>query len=241
MSVRNVPTPTGGWFEPWPVVAEIAEELYPAPLTLVGGLMVQVHAVIGGLAGFRATRDVDLLVDVLSNAASVSTVGSALVRLGFVVRRPLTRGAPIHRFERGDDIVDLLVPDHLRPVPKYSGLSLMAIDGGTQALRKSERVGMSIGNAGIEFLVPDALGALILKAAAHTADTRNRARHRRDTALLASLIDDPLIERKRLQGSDVKRLHRLAEALSDRFDDAWQLLPEDSRQRGQDAVRILAG
>ena len=72
------------------------------------------------------------------------------------------------------------------------------------------------------------------------ADRRDRDRHLRDAALLASLIADHRQELTRLQGSDLKRLRHLRDTLSDPLDDAWLLLPDDARQRGQDTLRILA-
>jgi hypothetical protein len=115
----------------------------------------------------------------------------------------------------------------------------MAADGGRQALGKLMEVEFEHDGQGFMVEMPDELGALIMKAAAHRVDPRDKARHLRDAALLASLISDPLEERDRLVGSDRRRILYIAEKLADPFDDAWQLLPDDRQVAGQDALRLL--
>ena len=84
------------------------------------------------------------------------------------------------------------------------------------------------------------LGALILKAAAHKEDPRDKPRHLRDAALLASLIEDPIEERGRLVGSDRRRITYIARQLNDPFIEAWQLLPPERQTVGQHTLRVLA-
>jgi hypothetical protein len=232
--------PPGGWHEPWPTVFEIVETLAPTPVVIVGGLMVQVHSQLAGIGEFRPTRDVDILIDLLAGGATVATIAGGLQGIGFQLQMPNTAGAPSHRLARGEDVVDLLVPDHQRPEPRLGGRPVMQIDGGRQALGKLLDVEVRLPGGAIGFRIPDLLGALILKAAAHRSDPRDRDRHLRDAALLASAIDDPLAERGRLVGSDARRVRYIAQLLDDPFQDAWQLLPEAARTHGQDAVRILS-
>lgn len=116
----------------------------------------------------------------------------------------------------------------------------MEVTGGRQALKKLMEVEFEYEGRPIVIQLPDELGALILKAAAHKVDPRDKPRHLRDAALLASLIEDPIVERSRLVGSDRKRIRYAAEKLSDPFADAWQLLPLPRQQLGQDALRILS-
>ena len=59
----HVSAMAGGWPDPWPNVAEIAERLSPDQWTLVGGLMTQLHAVHHGLGIVRPTNDVDIVRD----------------------------------------------------------------------------------------------------------------------------------------------------------------------------------
>jgi len=48
-TVIDVPTPTGGWLHPWPNVGQIAAHVGPDDWTLVGGLMVGLHAAVRGI------------------------------------------------------------------------------------------------------------------------------------------------------------------------------------------------
>lgn len=116
----------------------------------------------------------------------------------------------------------------------------MVVDGGAQALSRTQQVVIEHDEGVVELCVPDLLGALVLKSAAHSADRRDRDRHLRDAALLASLVRDHRRELGRLQGSDRRRLRHLADALRDPLSDAWLLLRDDARQRGQDTLRILS-
>lgn len=193
-------------------------------------------------AKVRTTDDVDALIDVMGTDVTVSFVAGRLHGLGFELVEPGWDNAAAHRLRRGDDVIDLLVADHLpkHKRPRLAGHAVIATEGGAQALARTQRVTVIDGDTHVELVVPDLLGALVLKAAAHGADSRDRERHLRDAALLAALITDHRSELARLQGSDRKRLRRLREALADPLQDAWLLLPEELRQRGQDTLRILS-
>ena len=86
--------------------------------------------------------------------------------------------------------------------------------------------------------VPDPYGALILKSAAHKADSRNPERHLEDAAVLLACIDDPFADRAP-SGSDRSRLLHLRTALADPYQGAWMRLPEPHLTNAQDALRIL--
>lgn len=242
MSDITITAPSGGWARPWPLVMEIAAVLPVGSWVLVGGLMVQLHARAAGVDVVRPTDDVDALIDVMAEGVTVSSVADRLRDLGFVIVEPGWENSPAHRFQRGRDVIDLLVADHLpnHKRPRLAGRPAMAADGGAQALARTERVTVIDGEAVVVLSIPDRLGALVLKAAAYASDSRDRERHLRDGALLAALITDHRTEFARLQGSDRKRLRRLRDALADPLQDAWLLLPDDLRQRGQDTLRILS-
>jgi len=242
MTTLRVTAPPGGWTPPWPVVIEIASALPAGSWVLVGGLMVQLHARAAGVEEVRPTHDVDALIDVMAAGVSMAGITAALTAMGFDVVEPGWPESPVHRLRRDHDVIDVLVADHLpkRVQPRLHHHPVMALDGGAQALARTQQVVIGHEGGTVELTVPDLLGALVLKAAAHMADRRDRERHLRDAALLASLITDHRRELGRLQGSDRKRLRHLNDALSDPLDDAWLLLPDDARQRGQDTLRILA-
>ena len=54
--VWKVNAPTGGWPPPWPQLVEIVQAIPHTQWTLVGGLMVQLHAAHEGLQLTRPTR-----------------------------------------------------------------------------------------------------------------------------------------------------------------------------------------
>jgi hypothetical protein len=159
-----------------------------------------------------------------------------------------------HRFVRGDarvdlvtwaaeDVVDVLVADHAAPrvVEKLHGRDIVAIEGGTQALRRTVNATLSIApDRPTTISVPGPFGALMLKAAAYTTDSRDRERHLQDAAVLLCCLEDPFDERDRLAGSDRRRITTLVRHLPD---DArwWNTLRSDERRDGQAALRVLAG
>ncbi|MBU4213221.1 MAG: hypothetical protein KJ792_01035 [Actinobacteria bacterium] len=224
-------------------MTEVAELLPVGSWALVGGLMVQLHARAAGINDLRPTADVDMLVDALAAGTSVAGIAARLRAHGFEVVEPGWPNAPTHRLRRSKETIDLLVADRLpsHTRPRLLRRPVMAIDGGAQALARTRRATVSQDGRTVELMVPDLLGALVLKGAAHAADSRDRERHLRDSALLASLITDHAAELTRLRGSDAKRLRHLRDALADPLSDAWLLLPDAARLRGQDTLRILAG
>jgi hypothetical protein len=85
--------------------------------------------------------------------------------------------------------------------------------------------------------VPDAFGALILKAAAHRTDTRDRERHLADAAVLLACVDP--FEERTSSGSDRSRLLYLQRQLADPTASAWLQLPADARRDGHVALDLL--
>lgn len=247
------PTPAGGWGRPWPDVAELAAAVPPSAWTLIGGLMVQLHAVTAGLPVVRPTNDVDVLLHVETGRGRAAEVARGLEQLGYQLTPSIDpRAGTAHRFVRGAAVVDLVgsggersvvdvvAADHAPPktLERFRGYDLVQVAGGTQALRRTVRAELEIIDSTVTALnVPDAFGALILKAAAHRADTRDRERHLTDAAVLLACID-PFEERAR-SGSDRSRLLYLHSHLADRAAAAWLSLPERARQDGHAALELL--
>ena len=116
---------------------------------------------------------------------------------------------------------------------------MVAIEGGTQALRRTVNARLTIDPGGRRRCsMPAAFGALILKAAAYQADTRDRDRHLWDAAALLCCLEDPYADRERFAGSDRARVEVLRRALPDEHA-AWRALAADVRVQGQAALRIL--
>ncbi|MCI8425742.1 MAG: nucleotidyl transferase AbiEii/AbiGii toxin family protein [Adlercreutzia sp.] len=228
---------------PWDTVCEIAEAIDPEGWVLVGGLMVQAHAMLAGRLS-RASKDVDLLVNVMTPGTRAASVVRRLEELGFMKQEPMLKGSPFHRMLRDDRVVDILVADHLpsrkRESSRVNRWPLMAIPGGAQAIGRRMPIALTYGNKHLRLYVPDLLGALVLKAAAYRADRRDRGRHLDDIALLSSLITDVRSMRESLAGSDAKRLRSAYAVLQDPNEASWLILEPSEREAGHDALRILA-
>lgn len=243
-SVRRhveLPEPRHGWDHPWPNVFELAGALPTSKWTLVGGLMVQAHAMAHGIEAIRPTADLDVLLHIEIEPAVVSEAHNALSELGYELQPPFDRKGPHYRYERGEEKVDVMSADHAAPKVRRSlrGQPMFAVEGGTQALLRTLIYEMQTRDGRCEISVPDELGALVLKGAAHTVDARDAGRHLFDAAVLAACVVDSVAERDRLRGSDRKRLEHLARALADPRHRAWLVLDESRRVAGQDALRIL--
>jgi hypothetical protein len=249
----SVPTPPGGWGAPWPNVAEIEAALPHTTWTLVGGLMAQLHTVARGLDVIRPTNDVDIVLHVETTRGVAAEAALALERLGYALLMSLDpRERTAHRFVRGAatvdllvghaDVVDVLLADHAAPrtIGTLRGRQMVAIEGGTQALRRTVNARLSITPSRTTTVsVPGVFGAIILKAAAYQTDSRDPGRHLQDAAALFCCLSDPFVEREQFAGSDRRRIQTLVRALPD---DArpWAAIPPGARRDGQAALRILA-
>ena len=120
------------------------------------------------------------------------------------------------------------------------GIDRPSIEGGTQALRRTVNAQLEVtpGTTGT-ISVPRPFGALILKSAAYTTDSRDQDRHLFDAAALLACIDDPFAERTEFIGSDRRRIATLATRL-DEAHPAWRALPEDHRTQAQLTLQLLA-
>ncbi len=204
-----IPDPIGGWREPWPRVFEIARALPADRWMLVGGLMVQVHALAAGIETNRVTLDVDAAVRIDTKTFNYTEAASALLRLGYA-SDDSTRYT--YRFVRGAEVIDLMVADHERPAPRYGRREVMQVTGGRQALARLCTVRFALDDGDVSVPLPTLHGALVLKAAAHIVDSRDRDRHLLDAITLlaclvdvASIIDD-------MRGSDRRRLSHVVRA-----------------------------
>lgn len=249
----EVAAPLGGWPDPWPNVAEIAGVLPADRWTLVGGLMTQLHAIHRGLAVVRPTNDVDIVLHVETSRGVASETAAALRSLGYELRAAVDpRDNTAHRFHRDssridlvagepEEVVDVLVSDHHAPrvTERLAGRDMVRIAGGTQALRRTVNARVEIQpGAHTTLSVPGPFGALILKAAACTEDSRDPGRHLSDAVALLACIDDPFAERDGFAGSDRSRLQTLRSRLAS-DDSCWSVLTGQHRVDAQAALEIL--
>lgn len=239
----TIQAPPGGWASPWPQCIELAAAIPREQWTLVGGLMVQLHAAAAGLPLTRPTSDVDIVLHIETGATTARKMEHALGELGYEVEPSLTRNAVAHRFLRGEQQLDVMIADHPAPsiVTKIAGRMPFKIPGGAQALKRTVNVTIETDTGEATLLsLPNLHGALVLKGAAYLEDSRDRERHLEDAAMLCACLPDPYAIVGELRGSDLKRLGALYGALKDPSHQAWLELDETYRQPAHDALRILA-
>lgn len=173
---------------PWPLAFELAPGLPKGSWVLVGGLMVHVHALRAGVKASRPTTDVDLQLNI--ETASAAEVARALIRLGFETVDPYGNN-PVHRFTRGADVVDVMVARNVHFPTRWNQRPLLRSPGTAQALDRRDTYSLINGARSVEMQVPDALGAIIAKAAAYAVDSRNPQRHLEDLAVLGASAGAP--------------------------------------------------
>jgi hypothetical protein len=245
----------GGWPHPWPNVAELARALPSDTWTLIGGLMTQLHTIHRGIGITRPTNDVDIALHIETDRGLPTVTAKALEALGYEFQPSLdTRGGHGHRWVRDTtsidvltssdgtpDTVDVVTADHAAPRvrERMRGHPMVAIEGGTQALRRTVNARLEIEPGAPTVLsVPRPFGALVLKAAAYRTDSRDRDRHLYDAVALLACIDDPFAERDGFAGSDAARLRHLEQHLAAQHP-AWLALAEPARQAARDALAVL--
>jgi hypothetical protein len=219
--------------DPWPLVFEVAAATPEGSWVLVGGLMVHAHAMRAGITPSRPTRDVDLLLDI--GASTVSDVTGPLQKLGF---RPLEGAGPVHRFVRGDDIIDVMVEQGVSA--RWTRKPVFAAPAARQAINRQDRYTLKRSSSSVRIGIPDALGAIVAKAAAYRVDQRDRERHLEDIAvLLASAGGVGKLALDRLTKKDKQHLRPAFNELSDDGHEAWFVLEADDQvvgQRARDAI-----
>ncbi|WP_143412118.1 hypothetical protein [Arabiibacter massiliensis] len=227
----------------WKTVLDVAASAPQGSWILVGGLMTQAHAALCGRTS-RATKDVDVLVDLIAHPSNVSGVMQSLRRLGFEPQEPGLRGSPFHRTVKDGMIVDVLVADHLpsgrKQHARVNRWPMMETPGGAQAIERRMKVVLASESRQAVIEMPNLLGAIVLKTAAWMTDGKDRHRHLEDVALLASLASDHATMLESIHGSDRSRIRSAAEALASPNEPAWLLLPEDMRVAGRLTLRILS-
>ncbi len=209
----------------WRAVMKIATEVPLESWALIGGQMVIVHALLAVVNPPRISRDIDLLVHVLAPKSVIGTCSQLLRQMDF--QPVLDSVGHVYRYRSpGGAVIDLLAPEGV-PVsrlPRIQGGHTIRIEGGRQALQRIVVVAIHMEGRKVDMPVPDLLGAVVLKSAAWTVDSRERERHSHDVAFLVSLMRDPLTQRARFTGSDRRRLRKLDSVLMDPHAQEWAAL-----------------
>lgn len=172
----------------WKTVGSLAGKL-PRDWVLIGGLMVQIHALEQGVTDVRVTHDIDLLGQARPQG-TLMRIDGVLRDEGFVLEPPDPDGYA-HRYTRDGVVVDVLAPDGIKPAPRLTdGVKAIAVPGGHQALARSESVRVSVDEVSFELRRPTLLGAVLIKARS-LAVHRDPESQREDLLRLMSLVSDP--------------------------------------------------
>lgn len=200
---------------PWPTACELAKALPSHSWTLVGGLMVALHARIAELPTARSTVDVDATLHLETQAVTFAQVAATLEMLGYTLDLN-TRFA--YKFERDRERIDVMCADRYKvsKIPKYRGRELFGIPGGTRALRETWNVDLEMPEQTFEFVIPSVRGALVLKGAAYLEDSRDRERHLEDAVLLFACLTAEDLNLENLSSQSRRRIRALAQALAEK-------------------------
>lgn len=206
-----MPTMAEAQADAWHALMKVYEVM-PSGWTLAGGQLVHLHCAERGIAPGRVTIDEDAVVDVRTVANGLLTFTSALAELGFA---PEISGDGLqHRWVRDPAQIDVLIPrgtgDRTESRPGVGGAPTISTPGAQQALDRSETVTVLVNGVEGQVNRPRLLGALILKAAAHTVGA-NVGRHRLDFVTLARAMSREDIRGETITTSDRRRLTRMVE------------------------------
>jgi hypothetical protein len=212
--------------------------------TLVGGQLVHLHCAERDYTPTRPTDDIDTVIDVRAETAMLQIFTTTLTDLGFTTGGISAEGVQ-HRWVRGEAVLDVLLPDGIgeRSASRtgVTGSPTISAPGGTQALRRSTSLSVTVEGRRGYVRRPDLVGALVVKAAAHAAvGDPAKGRHRLDFATLAALVAARDFRDVELTRKDCQRL-RVMIAVT-RADPAVMLgldNADESLNRLERAARLL--
>lgn len=204
---------------------------------LIGGLMVQLHAIERGVLDVRPTGDIDILGQARPQG-TLSSIDAALRREGFeAILEDLDGYA--RRYVRDGLIIDLLAPDGIRPAPDLGGgRRALGVPGGSQALTRSETVTVTVGGRSFQLHRPSLLGAVLIKARSLMVH-RDPESQREDLLLLLALVEDPRRMASELRRSERRWLRAAERRLS--FERVSQLDRDTLRRAGLAYTLLVRG
>jgi hypothetical protein len=228
--------PQGHHEATWRFLLHLAEVM-PDGWTLIGAEMVNLHAYEAGVSILRTSADADILVNARVATPATKAMSSLLVDEGFELTGRSTENVG-HKFVRGTVTVDVLAPDGLGPrarIETHLGAHTVQVPGGTQALKRTQRVDIRIGSIVGQIPRPNLTGALLIKARAVEVDDLPEAQ-RRDLALLLSLVPDPFVIHDEMTPTERGWLSRRVE-LAEPNGAPWEGI--ERADQGRDALRII--
>ena len=228
----------------WRRAAELAQEFgSDEQWTLVGGLMVQLHAYEHGDES-RPTEDIDVLGDARQRPSMTERISQTLESLGGTLGLPSRVDETLgYQFQVGKEIVEVLGPDGLREDPATLGnYRTIGIGGGTQALRRTEKVPVLVeGSPPVQMRRPSLLGAILLKARV-LAEQRDKSEgDREDLIRLLGFVGDPrrVAEVENLTNTERKWLRDVDELIDFEATALRELFPDQQISRAEQAFRLF--
>jgi hypothetical protein len=242
--IIHISPPTAEARRLWAKMLELAEALGPDEhWSLVGGLMVQLHAFQRG-SGSRPTTDIDLLGDSRRRPPMTERIAAILIERGGEMAMPPVNDENLgYRFDVDGETIEILGSEGARRDPKTLGKhTTFQVPGGTQALSRTEVVRVSLdGNAPVELRRPSLLGAILIKARAVAEQRDKFDSDRQDLIRLLSFVDDPraLAKGERLRESERRWLRNIGPLVA--FDDVTliDIFPSGEASLAERAYRLL--
>lgn len=214
--IVNVDPPTAEAKRLWKSALELARDFgVDERWVLVGGLMVQLHAIERNRAS-RLTADIDFLGDSRRRPPMTVRMAKALQERGGEMAMPPVSNENLGcRFEVDGSIVEILGSDGVRRDPKTLGrYTTFQVPGGTQALARAEVVEISLDGAEpVPIRRPNLLGAILIKARVVKKQRDKFESDRQDLIHLLSFVEDPRALAKELKGNEKKWLRAVEELL----------------------------
>jgi hypothetical protein len=175
----------------WLGLMELYDRL-PDQWTLIGGQLVHLHCAERSYAPRRPTPDIDTVLDLRANPQILLHFTQALLDIGFT-SAGVTAEDKQHRFIRGEASIDVVIPHNIgERLPRRKGATgseTLQTPGGLQALARSQTIDVTIAGHRGHVRRPNLVGALIVKAAAHTVPSDgHKGRRRSDFATLAAMV-----------------------------------------------------
>lgn len=158
----HVPISDATQRDTWETLLDL-DQRQPRGWTLIGAQMVALHGYEQGRASPRYSLDADVLVNVRVLRAGTLHFSKTLQDVGFTLDGVSPEGVG-HRFRRADVSIDVLGPDGLSISTKERMLitvppaRTVSVPGGTQALDRSERVAVRVGEVDGYIPRPSLLG-----------------------------------------------------------------------------------
>lgn len=243
-SIIDINPPTQEAKRLWAKALELAEAFGPhESWSLVGGLMVQLHA-FERSSRSRLTIDIDFLGDSRRRPPMTEQIAKVLVERGGEMAMPPVSNENLgYKFELDGEIIEVLGSEGVRRDPKTLGKhTTFQVPGGTQALARTEIVRVSLdGGPVVALRRPSLLGAILIKARVVAKQRDKFQSDRQDLIRLLSFVENPraLAKAEELTKSQKKWLRDVGPLLA--FDDPTlaTFFPGDEVARAEPAYRLL--